>query len=296
MSNFFVNLYIKLVADRWGLGFIEEPIEDVINGKPYTIRYVTGIPKDRWYADPFILDYNEDVIELLVEEWRYKLHKGRIAKLTIARNNYVLIDETIILDLETHLSFPFIWRKDEAVYVCPENGESGTWNRYEYDRALNKLINKQTIAPLPLTDATITDFYGDDLIFSTSLPKASGNILTVYSLEGEVLQTITFDNKVARGAGAWLSIQGKVVRPAQDCNGGYGKAVVLQEVTHKDDGSFFFKDIFTIKSTNPSFQRGCHTLNSYKNLTVVDVFGYKRRILGPLSDTIYAIIKRIVKH
>ena len=90
---------------HWTLGFIEQPLKDIIDGKPYEIIYVKGMPRDRWFADPFILDYDEDRIQVLVEEFCYKLCRGRIAWLSFDRKSYRLLEYKIILDLPTHLSF-----------------------------------------------------------------------------------------------------------------------------------------------------------------------------------------------
>ena len=289
------KIYSSLVDHRWLLGFIEEPLEDVINHKPYEIHYVTGIPRDRWYADPFILDYNDKQIILLVEEWRYINHKGRIAKLIIDRNNYQLLDEIILLELDTHLSFPFIIRKDGKVYVAPENSASGKWNLYEYDSVSEKLKPEKTIVSEPLTDAISTDLLGKTLIFSTRLSEACGSVLSVYSSEGIKLQDIDFHTRVARGAGDWFEIGSKIYRPAQDCNGGYGKAVIIQEINNKSNGSYEFRDVLRIESTNLHFNRGCHTFNHYRELSVVDVYGYRRKWLGPFVDGVKDFCKKLYK-
>ena len=278
------HLYIWLVKDRWSLGFIEEPLSDIVYGRTYDIHYVTGIPRYKWYADPFILDCDDKQIELLVEEWSYSKNIGRIAKLTIDRHSYRIIDESIVLELDTHLSFPFIQRKDDVIYVSPENAFSGVWNQFEFNRKTNKLENKRVIISEPLTDAISTSLFGEELIFSTHLPTANKSVLSIYNSQGMLLNSIHFSSNIARGAGDWFMLDGKVYRPAQDCNGGYGKAVIIQEVKRMGGYNFEFKDVCRVESNNAKFNRGLHTLNHYKGLTVVDVNGYKRKFLGRLTD------------
>ena len=285
--------YLWCVADNWSLGFIEGTPDAIINGNSYKVNYVKGIPKDRWYADPFILDYDDKVIELLVEEWRFKNHKGRIAKVTIDRNTYSFINENILLELDTHLSFPFIKRANDEIYVCPENSESGAWKMYKYDRENESLKYVKTIIEAPLTDAISTNMFGDEIVFTTCLPTASGKILNIYG--GGITKDFKFNSKEARGAGDLFKVDGVIYRPAQDCNGGYGKAVIIQRVSRQEDGTFSFKDVCKIKSTHPNFKRGCHTFNSYKGLIVIDVFGYRRGILGKATDRLKDIIKKL-KH
>ena len=260
---------------HWTFGFIEQPLADIIDGKPYVINYVKGMPRDRWFADPFILEYDEDRIQVLVEEFCYKLRRGRIAWLSIDRKSYSLLEYKIILDLPTHLSFPFIQRKDGKIYICPENSASGGWSRYEYNLTTDSLVKVNTIANLPLTDAVSTELFGEELVFATSLHDPNGDSLTAYSKDGGLKQRISFPSKIARNAGDWFVVDNKVYRPAQDCSNGYGKAVILQEVANKE-GVFTFKEVRRIVSTHPKFTTGCHTFNNYKGLTIVDVHGWRR--------------------
>ena len=285
---------MSFVEDRWSLGFIEEPLADVISGKPYLIHYVLGIPKDRWYADPFILDFNENTIELLVEEWRYKTSRGRIARLVIDRINYYLLESHIILELPTHLSFPFIYRVNGKVYILPENSESGQWKMYEYKRADDSVKEIKTVINEPLTDAVITEFEGEEYVFSTRQPNACGTVLTVYTIEGEIIQEIDLGSRIARGAGSFFTIEDIIYRPAQDCNGGYGKAVIIQKVDRGEDGLFVFDNVARITSSHKKFNVGCHTLNSYNGLSVIDVRGYRRRLLSVIIVSIKNMLKRLL--
>lgn len=290
--SFRKKLYNFVYEQHWTLGFIEGPVSDIVEGKPYDIYYVKGMPRDRWFADPFILDYNEQTIQVLVEEFSYKIKRGRIARLSIDRNSYRLLSYKIILDLPTHLSFPFIERKNGKVYISPENSESGCWSRYEYDVESDQLKKVQVIAQEPLTDAILTDVFGEDLVFSTQIPTQNGNVLTVYDKNGVKKQTVQFSSNIARNAGDWLMVGKKIYRPAQDCNGAYGNAVIIQEVKREADEKYVFTDVHRITSTNSMFTTGCHTLNYYKELTVVDVHGWLRPTLHAFTARAKNILKK----
>ena len=270
------KLYNYIYEQHWTIGFIEQSISDIVNGNPYEIHYVMGMPCDRWFADPFIFDYNDNIIQVLVEEFCYKIRRGRIANLLIDRLTYKLLNYKIILDLPTHLSFPFIIRKEGKIYLAPENSESGSWTMYEYDSATDELKKVQVLSKEPLTDAIKTNLFRENFIFSTHLPSQNGNILSIYDEEGKLLQKRSFPTNTARNAGDWFRIHNKIYRPAQNCNGGYGKSVVIQEVKRTEEGGFLFENICEIISTHPSFTTGCHTFNGYKDLIVVDVHGYRR--------------------
>lgn len=289
--SFRSKLYHFIYEQHWTLGFIEQPLKDIVEGKPYETTYVKGMPHDRWFADPFILDYDEDKIQVLVEEFSYNIRRGRIARLSIDRKSYRLLEYKIILDLPTHLSFPFILRKNGKVYICPENSASGSWNMYEYDPDTQQCIKVRTILKEPLTDAIITGLLDEEYVFSTHLPSQNGNTLSMYSVHGVLQQELAFPAKVARNAGDWFRIDKKVYRPAQDCDHGYGCAVIIQEIKQAD-GSLKFNDICRIKSTHPKYTTGCHTLNHYNELSVVDVHGWRRPRLVKWVNNMTRLIKR----
>ena len=55
----------------WNIGFVENTLDGVINGEPLKIKWLNHECKDRWFADPFILDVTDDKIYVLVEEYYY---------------------------------------------------------------------------------------------------------------------------------------------------------------------------------------------------------------------------------
>ena len=82
--NFIHKFYKDIVgAGIWNIGFIENTIDGILNGEELLIRPIKHPFKDRWFADPFILDYNDNQIILLVEDLLIKEDKGRISKLII---------------------------------------------------------------------------------------------------------------------------------------------------------------------------------------------------------------------
>ena len=54
---------------RYEIGFLDNTVDDIINGRPLNMKLMKHNFKDRWFADPFILEVTENTIELLVEEY-----------------------------------------------------------------------------------------------------------------------------------------------------------------------------------------------------------------------------------
>ena len=281
--------YLKFTAQRWNVGFIKEDIESILSGKPIHLKICQHEYNDRWFADPFILDVNDDYIYLLVEELYNKWGKGRITKLSVNRHtNHIDLVEPI-LQLDSHLSFPAILRTGgDIIQIYPENAKGYGLALYEYDQRSNNLEFIKVISQKPLADAIITGVLGETKMFATEVPTHNGNVLNQYSIEeNDIVMNgqICFSSNIARNAGDWFKHNGKVYRPAQDCNECYGAAVILQEVV-KENEQLTFHDVRRIKSTSWKYITGLHTFNHYKGITVIDVHGYRNPVLGWLFKTL----------
>lgn len=142
------------------------------------------------------------------------------------------------------------------VMVLPETGKEGQWRCYRLNLETNECVMDHVVCEEPLVDAVIYE----NNVFATAFPDPNGKNLSIYELcenSFQLVRTITFDENVARNAGAFFKIGEKVYRPAQECNEWYGHALSIQEFKNGE-----FKEVRRIP--------GFHTLNSYQGVTVVD--------------------------
>lgn len=291
-----MNFRQYIYDNHWTLGFIEAPVEDVVLGMPYPVYWMDNPYKDRWFADPFILDATESEIVVLVEEFYDPIRRGRISKLIIDRHSYSLKEIIPILELSTHLSFPAIRRVGGGIYIYPENGNASTLKLYTYDSCTDKCREMAILSKEALADAILTDFWGEEMLFSTRQPTHNGSKLSVFRKESGLFkesEVVSFQSNVARNAGDWFMIGDKVYRPAQDCNKRYGGAIIIQEVSKTGDG-FIFKDVRRIEHIYKSYKLGCHTFNSFKGLSVVDINGYRRPFLASVMLRISCIKHKLL--
>jgi hypothetical protein len=283
--NRFTKYKRQLQESAWLLGICENGYDDLKAGRIHWID--NGEYKGKkWFADPFILDYNDELITLLVEEFDYKVHRGRIAKLTIDRNNWTVTDCKIILDSDTHLSFPMIWREDNNVYVCPENNASGALNLYVYHQESDSLAFVKLLINEKLTDSILYKDEKGYYVFSTCVPTPNGKTLTVYranNLAGDYKseQKIRFSENIARNAGMIFEYKGQLIRPAQECNHTYGHAISFQTM-RIDQNGFSFEETFRYHSSHyGEFRYGTHTYNQHPHgMAVIDVKGFRYKTIG----------------
>ena len=265
--------YNKIVLHRWNLAFITNSVDEIIDGKELSIQRVNCHYKDRWLADPFILSYDDNEIILLVEDFWDADQLGRISKVVIDRKTYSIKKVKVILQLESHLSFPAIIRSEGKILIYPENSCAGELWLYEYNPHTDECKKIQELSDQPLTDAIITNLFGKKQIISTKEPNPNKNVLDVYDWDDEKesfehSESITFEENIARNAGDFFEYDGTIYRPAQECNQMYGHAVSLQKVEKKENG-YSFTEVRRIMPPKGAF--GIHTFNTYNGLTVIDM-------------------------
>ena len=287
----------KLTEERWSVGFIQTQMNDILNGSTIHVNWIKHSYKKSWFADPFILDITDNEIILLVEEFYKPSSKGRISKLTIDRKTKSLLKCEVVLELPTHLSFPYIIRKEDKlslfisdldsytndtvepfVYMLPENGESGALNIYKYFPQSNKILLLGSVLDEGVEDAVPLFYENQVFLFCTPRKNPNGNILHIYKWSPNKKkfvyeQALVFRENVARMSGAFFYDNESLIRPTQECNSQYGHAVTFQ-VT--DIANLKFKEIRRLYSVHPKLNIGCHTFNSYRGVIVTDALGFER--------------------
>ena len=285
----------ELRHNLWNLGFIEEGLSATLTNKSPKIHWVKKRINDRWFADPFILDVTDSEIIILAEEFCYNVHRGRIARVIIDRKTYEEKSFEIILELPTHLSFPFIIRKNEKIYLMPENSASGCSTVYEYNDANRKLTPLHHIAEEPFADATIFEMEGQSYLCTTMLPDTNSKSVKIYTLNKDALKvvdrvaTVEFPIVCGRNAGEVFTVDGQMYRPAQDCTLRYGHGVILQKMT-MENGEWRFENVTSLYPKSFKYNQGVHTFNNYKGLIVIDGRGYRNPVIGRIITCLFNLI------
>ena len=272
---------------RWELALVD---------KDWNLHFIKSPYKNRWFADPFILTVTDEEIILLVEEFSYRIKKGRIARLAVDRGLLTIAKMEIILELDTHLSFPFIMRKGNDIYICPENSASGSSTMYRYNDETRGISPCAINCKLPLTDAVFLRIQDNSYIFSTSIPDPNGKTLTIYRKDTPggayiPVQTVQFSDYVARNAGAIMERNGQLLRPAQICDGGYGYGlgIEFQRISY-DNGLFSFS--VAEQHFPPRGYDGLHTYNEHAGVAIVDCRCFNHPALRGMLHFVKGLVKR----
>lgn len=269
----------KYVYQDWNIGIAD--IADDLS--PINIQWMKHNYKDRWFADPFILEETDDSYVILAEECMHEQQKGRLARLTVDKKECRLIKNETILELPTHLSFPNIIRIGNDVMVYPENAGGGNTKIYKYGASLKY---QGVLSRLPLADAVIAKFADSYYIFATIGENCNGNLLQVYKSQKPLgdytaFSEIQFPDNIARRAGNLFEFNNSLISPAQVCNKAYGEGVSLQRV-ELNNGIFEFTEIKRMYPPTKAYPEGFHTFNVFGNKVVIDGYRYGSKFLHDL--------------
>ena len=290
----------------WNIGFCDYTPEMLIKNKALPkIQWMKHPYRDRFFADPFILNVTESEIIVFVEEYVFDNPPGRIVELVLDKKTKQLKKRFELLKLDSHLSYPAIIRKGDEILVYPENGASGKLNIYYYDAENHKLVEPYLIHEEAVFDATIiqkTD--GSCIMVATKQPDNLENayLFCASSFEGPFLQIgkspFQPDRSCARMAGNFFKTFGQLYRPAQDCVSRYGSGIAIMqfdETTNKE------QKIFTLRPNSYKYNLGLHTINFHNGICVIDGYGFLYPTLGriyvsKIVQSIIHLIKKVARY
>lgn len=255
------------------------------------------IPKSNryWFADPFPFEYMGKTF-IFFEAFDIVRNRGYIGYSVYADGK--VSRPHIIIKGNCHMSFPFIFKEDNNVYIMPESSGINKVMTYKADIFPDKWSENSVI---------LNDFFGVD-----SIRWYDKNNDVTFLLSSEQFKNLTDDKVVScwvqnvrfllgndgkvidsgvissqgdygiRNAGRMFMLDGDVIRCGQDCtNGQYGKGLVFwrvdgnipyseTEVFHID-GNEMQEHMIYVKDNKKII--GCHTYNSTDSIEVID-FSY----------------------
>jgi len=194
-------------------------------------------PAGRYLADPFPIEVNGRHY-LFVEDYSYAARRAVIS-VSAAESDGAWSPPRRALEGDHHLSYPFVFEHEGAIYMLPETGEV---DRIELYRAVEFpdewRLHRVLLDGVTAVDATLHIEDGLLWLFAMVIegPEDRGELrlFSSRSLDGEwrahPRNPIVTDPGRARPAGRLFRRGGILIRPGQDCSREYGEAVVLNRV------------------------------------------------------------------
>ncbi len=246
---------------------------------------VLDTPKDHFYADPFVLTWQNRTF-LFVEDYLYAEARGVLSVLELLSDGHFSPAQEI-LNRPYHLSYPFVFEHEGDVFMIPETMAA---RRIELYRALEMPHRWEFVKVLQdNVEAVDTTLWVQDGVFyfftNMVQPGLTANdllyLFTADSLTGawhpHPGNPVSHDVRAARGAGKLFRVGDKLVRPAQDCSVRYGYATQLNEVEVLTPQEFREKPLLRIEPDWAPGLIGTHTINSNDIVEVIDGQVYRAK-------------------
>jgi hypothetical protein len=229
---------------EWRVGWrrIEGP--DLIDLRRHPEGGWIDLPDDgrRFYADPFAIARG-GAVTLFVEEFDYRRGKGVISAVGFDARGPRGRPEPV-LELETHLSYPFVFEADGAVWMIPESHASGTIDLYRATAFPRGWVHEAVLVDgVVAGDATLLHHDGRWWLFATVRAGGGSYSDTLHLWHAphfrgpwtpHRLNPVLIDVGSARAAGPIVARDGALIRPVQDCRQGYGAALGLARILRLD--------------------------------------------------------------
>jgi hypothetical protein len=231
-----------------------------------------------FFADPFPV-VKDGRTYLFVEDFEHALGRGVISAVEFDDSG-PLGTPRPVLDTGFHLSYPFVFAHAGEMWMVPESCADASVSLYRATRFPGGWVKHSTLlSGLVASDATLIEHGGRWWMFAT-VQDDSGSFsdaLHVWSA-GDLLgpwrphrhNPVLVDVAQARPAGRVVQRDGKLVRPVQDCRGGYGAALGLAEIVRLDDDAFEQRIVSVMRpgAAWPGYK--LHTLNRAGRLECID--------------------------
>ena len=238
------------------------------------------LPRDatRYFADPFPFEANGQRM-LFCEEFPYATHKGIISVAPILDDGSCGPMRPV-LECDCHLSYPAIFAHDGQIWMIPETTGARTLELYRADPFPHSWTLHAVLAEdIYLADATF--FTHDGLCWiSASTVEHGGSdrdalsLFYAEKLEGpstpHPLNPVLVDVHGAR-PGGWLErCADGLRRPAQNCDGGYGRGITISRIDHLDRETYRETQLVRLLPPKEIGATGLHTVNRAAGIEVID--------------------------
>jgi len=276
----FWKIHEKLLKPRWHLCKLSMPVvsgKSKLQGKSVMAKFPRAL------ADPMVATTEEGAF-LFMEE--VVSGKGRISFVELQAGTMRIINSTpsVLLQRETHLSYPFVFRVGMEWFMLPESSDSRDLIIYRassFPRGWE--VFRTVVRGEEWIDTTPFLYKGMWWIFTVRRLRDHASAyqeLYLYYCR-DILHDqwmphrqnpVVSDSRHARPGGALFHYKGRVYRPAQNCLDKYGGSLWLCEVVALSEYEYREVPVRELKFSNFSRLSSFHTITWFDNQVIGDCY------------------------
>lgn len=288
---------------EWNVGFVDGGARRLLSGAPLEVQWLPRPEPRTFIADPFVAE-RDGVRALFVETFDYERERGAIEALVLDDRDQVVRRERVI-DIATHLSYPYPVEIDGELYIVPENCEGNEVALYRCVRFPDRW--ERETALFPAFDGVDTTLFSHEGRWWALCTRYShGSTLALYAFHAasprgpwteHALNPVVVDVSSARPAGQPFVVDGALYRPGQDCSESYGGGLAIARVDVLTPSAY--REEIVCRYDARGFGRwnaGIHTVSFSRGRVVVDgkyVYRDLRKVPGAVKR-IGGVARRLV--
>lgn len=235
---------------------------------------------NRFWADPFLIKH-DGTTYVFFEEYDYTEGRAWISAGIIQNEKFEYLGK--VIDAGYHMSFPFIFEHEGAIYLIPE---TATQRRLEIWRAtcfpMKWELHKTTLSGWDLADTVLHKHHGQWYMLTNmcnTMDSDFCNELHVFMIDSPDLNSVTphpenpvvIDSRTARNGGRLFTRNGRLYRPSQNNSYGvYGYGLNIMEITELTPTTYREQ---LVRKAEPNFRPGItaiHHVDSIDDIFIID--------------------------
>jgi hypothetical protein len=280
----------SLVRRQWFVGLRKRRSEDEWGSAEWarSFQFISS-PREHFFADPFLFKHNGDTW-MFFEDYSWEKGKGTISCARLEFDGSIGKMHTA-LECHWHLSNPFVFELNDQIYMIPETVAN---KRVELYRCMDFPHRWESAAVLldgiTAVDPCLFEYQGRWWLFAAvaDFGCSTWDELHIFSSkelagpwQNHPMNPVVSDVRQARPAGRVFERNGNLFRLAQDCGGGYGRAVHLCRITELSATSYRQEIVGRLDPAHFGMG-GVHAYDATDDFEVVD--GRQNQlVLGPLQ-------------
>lgn len=245
-------------------------------------------PRDRYWADPFVIA-RDGCYYVFIEEVPNSTGKGHISVLVMDRDGRWHGPHRVLAH-PYHLSYPFVFESEGALYMMPESSEHRSVQLYRcVEFPLRWEFVENLLQDTYAVDPTLLRYAGKWWLFANVVEHTGASswedlflffsdTLTGGRWTPHPLNPIVSDVRRSRPAGAIYVEDGRLCRPAQDCSVRYGYAIRINHITRLTEDDYAEVEVAAITPDWDHRIVATHTINHVEGLTILDAMQPRLRI------------------